>query len=408
MAQIPSVTPAATLSAGDIVMLSVLGVLGLALAVATIDVSVRRRREAVEDEPATLSALRAQQLYSQILYVVAPALVAGVLSYRREDDVAQAAAVYVSIAAATIICRPDRLPLHLMPVARWAVLLLCPVVGGAVVLAPGLVSTWDIDPGDMVAPVLGAVMIVILARFLESRFDAGSPVRLAVVGPGDLAGRLAGELSTSKIRAHKVVGWLSEEPGPPPPDAETITWLGTLADTRRVVQERKIDLILIGPHAPRLSAFEETAKACLDLPVRIFEASAFYEQVLGHVPIGAINAAWFQAIMHPRYNPSSPVGKRALDLLVALPAFVLVALPLLPVLALAVWLYDRGPVFYRQPRIGEAGREFDILKLRTMQEDAKALAGKVPKEELITPIGRILRGTHLDELPQLINVLKAT
>jgi lipopolysaccharide/colanic/teichoic acid biosynthesis glycosyltransferase len=137
----------------------------------------------------------------------------------------------------------------------------------------------------------------------------------------------------------------------------------------------------------------------------MMEASALYEDVLGHVPIGQINSAWFQCIMHPRYSPTSPVSKRVLDLAVAIPLSV-VALLLLPIFALLIKLPDGGPVLYRQRRVGEQGREFDILKLRTMRVDAHGLAGQVPKEELITPIGRFLRRTHIDELPQLVNVLK--
>ena len=64
------------------------------------------------------------------------------------------------------------------------------------------------------------------------------------------------------------------------------------------------------PHNARLKVFERAARDCLDLPVRMIEATALYEDVLGHVPIGTINSAWFQFIMHPRYSPSSPLSKR--------------------------------------------------------------------------------------------------
>jgi lipopolysaccharide/colanic/teichoic acid biosynthesis glycosyltransferase len=151
--------------------------------------------------------------------------------------------------------------------------------------------------------------------------------------------------------------------------------------------------------------FEQTANACLDLPVRMIEQSALYEDVLGHVPIGQINSAWFQCIMHPRYSPTSPLSKRVLDLAVAAP-MAIIALPLVGVLAVLVKLGDGGPAFYRQVRVGEQGREFNILKLRTMRMDAQQLGGTVPKDELITRMGGLLRKTHLDELPQLVNVLR--
>ncbi|MFP4058370.1 MAG: sugar transferase [Candidatus Brocadiia bacterium] len=100
--------------------------------------------------------------------------------------------------------------------------------------------------------------------------------------------------------------------------------------------------------------------------------------------------------------------KRAIDILFALPG-VVVAVPVILVLAAVVKLTSRGPAFYLQERVGKDGRVFRIVKLRTMVRDAEARSGPVwatandPRE---TPVGRLLRRTHLDELPQLWNVLK--
>jgi lipopolysaccharide/colanic/teichoic acid biosynthesis glycosyltransferase len=127
--------------------------------------------------------------------------------------------------------------------------------------------------------------------------------------------------------------------------------------------------------------------------------------VLGHVPIGTINSAWFQFIMHPRYSPSSPLSKRILDLVVS-GLVVTAALPLMLLCAIAIKLEDRGPVFYRQQRVGEEGREFSMLKFRTLLADADSLADSLPEADLITKVGAVLRKTHLNELPQLVQVLR--
>ena len=71
--------------------------------------------------------------------------------------------------------------------------------------------------------------------------------------------------------------------------------------------------------------------------------------------------------------------------------------------ALAIKLEDRGPVYYRQRRVGEEGREFDMVKFRTMRPDADDLWATMTEDELLTRTGRVLRKTHLDELPQLWN-----
>jgi lipopolysaccharide/colanic/teichoic acid biosynthesis glycosyltransferase len=114
------------------------------------------------------------------------------------------------------------------------------------------------------------------------------------------------------------------------------------------------------------------------------------------VGVPAIDARW------------SRVVKRAFDLLVACAALVLVA-PILGFAALAIWLESGRPVFYRQPRVGRDGATFSILKLRSMQRDAESATGAVwavDGDARVTRVGRILRRTSIDELPQLVNVLR--
>jgi lipopolysaccharide/colanic/teichoic acid biosynthesis glycosyltransferase len=88
---------------------------------------------------------------------------------------------------------------------------------------------------------------------------------------------------------------------------------------------------------------------------------------------------------------------------------LLAFLPLLLVLAFLIKLTSKGPVFFRQPRVGRQGRIFEIIKLRTMLLDAEQTTGPIwakPNDPRITPVGKFLRMTHLDEVPQLLNVIK--
>ncbi len=99
--------------------------------------------------------------------------------------------------------------------------------------------------------------------------------------------------------------------------------------------------------------------------------------------------------------------KRGFDVLASLTGLVLLS-PVLAVVALAIKLTSPGPVFFRQERVGRGFRRFEILKFRTMVPDAPKLGGQLTAGEdpRITRVGRLLRKTKLDELPQLINVLK--
>ena len=151
---------------------------------------------------------------------------------------------------------------------------------------------------------------------------------------------------------------------------------------------------------------EGVGAACLDPPVWLIEASQFYEELLGHVPAGQTNAAWTQYLMHPRYprtprsrNGSSTRGRRR---------GAGRRSPLIALFAIAIKLSDRGPVFYRQRRIGEGGREFEMVKLRSMRPDSQAGGAQWSSrdDDRVRPVGRLMRKLHLDELPQLLNVLR--
>jgi lipopolysaccharide/colanic/teichoic acid biosynthesis glycosyltransferase len=397
----------------DVLFIAIPASVLLVIAVAMLDVGLGRRRQrrraaalGEPNEPHSLGARQAQMLYEQVLFGVAPAVVASAIAASRHDDLGLGLYVLAVMSATRALLWPSRSPLHLMPVARSVLHFVAPALGIAVAISPGLFVDWPLTLDTMLSSLLGAWLITLLGILLDRRFDAKAPVRLAVIGGRDLAKKLALELDESNIRGFSVIGFIA--PGPVArslDDGDGQSWLGELSDVRNVVTDINIDLLAVGPDNPRLHLFEHTARELLDLPVRMVEASALYEDVLGHVPIGQINSAWFQAIMHPRHSPASPVSKRALDLLIAVPLSIAL-LPLIPIICFAIWAGDRGPVLYRQRRVGEFGREFNIMKFRTMRVDAPAPSETVPRESLVTPVGRVLRRTHFDELPQLVNVLR--
>ena len=124
------------------------------------------------------------------------------------------------------------------------------------------------------------------------------------------------------------------------------------------------------------------------------------------MPIEEITPAWFMSLLHPRQRTYTRFTKRTFDVLVASMLLVLTA-PLLAAFALAIKLTG-GPVLYRQARVGEGGRRFTMYKLRTMTSDAERDGAAFAHEEdpRVTRFGCFLRRSHIDELPQLWNVLK--
>ncbi len=230
-------------------------------------------------------------------------------------------------------------------------------------------------------------------------------LRVAVIGSAWATESLARELRISPVSGYVVVGRIACAEGEGQPDGAEVPILGWLGDLGSAVAEHRVDLLVMSGEAPRLRVFDEVESSCLHLGVRLWQLSAFYEEVFGHVPAAEINAAWFQYILHPHYRTSSRRHKRAFDLAVGVTAAVLL-LPLAAALALLI-RRDGGPALFRQVRIGERGRLFVLYKLRTMRPDTEvSCEWSSADDPRVTPIGRVLRKLHLDEIPQLINVLR--
>jgi lipopolysaccharide/colanic/teichoic acid biosynthesis glycosyltransferase len=104
-------------------------------------------------------------------------------------------------------------------------------------------------------------------------------------------------------------------------------------------------------------------------------------------------------------TPTIPLLKRLFDLVLTIPGLVLIS-PLLLLLALLVWLYHGWPVLFRQPRPGYRGQPFEIYKFRTMTDARDPQGSLLPDSQRLTRLGRFLRSTSLDELPELFNVLR--
>jgi lipopolysaccharide/colanic/teichoic acid biosynthesis glycosyltransferase len=371
--------------------------------------------------PVALRALEAQRLVKLIAIKASPALVAGVIAYVHLGQVGSAALVAGAMLAALQLVERSTLPLELMPAARFGLGVLAPLLGAGIAAGLALATGEHMALAELKAPVAGAWITLGLGAWMTSRFEESRPARVAVVGSAGFASDLADELEAAGIRIYDLIGWFGREAPPPhTPDAAAsrLDYLGGLQAVRSTVLERRIELLVCARMEPVADADGDTADsstdlyaliadACLDLPVRMIEANQLYEELLGHVPLGTTDSAWFRYIMHPRFRPTSPLWKRCFDLVNAA-CMAAIALPIIATAALATKLSDGGPVLYRQRRVGERGKEFEIVKLRTMVENAEASGPQWSErdDDRVTPLGRFLRRTHVDELPQIWNVLR--
>ncbi|HJV32683.1 MAG TPA: sugar transferase [Patescibacteria group bacterium] len=141
--------------------------------------------------------------------------------------------------------------------------------------------------------------------------------------------------------------------------------------------------------------------------VTVVDLPTFYEKIRHSVPESALDERWIVDNLATQEAAVYEHGKRLFDLLCAA-LFAVPALAVAPFVALLVWIDDRGPVFYRQARVGQGGRVFSIVKFRTMRVDAEKHGAAFAQQDdpRVTRVGRFLRATRLDELPQLWNILR--
>ena len=152
----------------------------------------------------------------------------------------------------------------------------------------------------------------------------------------------------------------------------------------------------------------ESLLACKFQGVEVEEGATFYEQVCSKIMLENLRPSWLVFSQGFSISPPLRFFKRMADILLSVLGLILAA-PLMIVVAMLIKMDSQGPVFYRQQRVGQNGKRFTLTKFRSMRDDAEAVTGPIfaDKDDLrITRVGRVLRTTRVDELPQLLNVLR--
>jgi len=234
--------------------------------------------------------------------------------------------------------------------------------------------------------------------------------RLLILGIGREAQRSAREILDYCSRDYELVGFLAEAP-------EEGGWriggravLGTYADLVKVVEERRIDQVVVAVDDRRKALPLGDLLSVRLSGTQIVEEARLHEEIAGKIPVEDLRPSWLifsEGFINTRLRN---VTKRAFDVVVAAVGLILSA-PLSLLAALAIRLDSSGPVIFRQERVGQGGRVFTLLKFRSMRTDAEA-AGQpqwaAEDDPRVTRVGRLLRKTRIDEIPQMWNVLRGT
>jgi len=287
------------------------------------------------------------------------------------------------------------------------------LVFGAAFLAQGMLSylypplalpRWQMIAGSLIGlavlPGWRILFDIFVLRVLHRQ-------RLLFIGHNRLVRTIARTVTERPHFAMEGIGYLA--PAPLEKEVPGLgRWLGSASDILAVYEKLRPERLVVGLDERRGQMPVQQLLQLRLKGVPVEDAASLYEHVMWRVPVDALRPSQliFSGTLGP--NPRKLALQRAYSFLMALVGVVL-TLPLMALIALAVRLSSPGPVIYRQRRVGQGGRVFELLKFRSMYQDAEARSGAVWASEndpRVTPVGRVLRKLRLDELPQFFNVLK--
>jgi sugar transferase (PEP-CTERM system associated) len=231
--------------------------------------------------------------------------------------------------------------------------------------------------------------------------------RAVLLGEGSLAARLAEEIERHPELGLQLAGYVGNT------DASCgavkgLPCLGSLEDLPEVVAPRRIGRVIITMTDRRGRLPVEPLLRLKIEGVQVQDGAEVYEAVTGKVPIDSIRPSWLLFSQGFRVSTRMLLYKASFSFILSLVALVL-CLPLMGLIALAIWLTSGSPVIFRQTRIGKNGRPFTLYKFRSMRNGADPDGNPKPAQKndaRCTRVGRWLRHTRLDELPQLFNILR--
>jgi len=283
----------------------------------------------------------------------------------------------------------------------------CLLLGLFYFLFPGLLLSRGVF---LIGMALVTGCIVLTRKLLDMAWQLTASVqKVAILGTGPLAGELARELTRRGDLSMRLEGFLS--PAPPSSAEEKIFGLpvlGSTAELETIAAEIGLSRIIVALEDRRGNLPTRELVTLRVKGMRVDDAATALSSLTGRISLKAVKPSWFVFSDGFHRSTWNEVLKRILDLSVAMVGFV-IALPLMTLVAIAVRLDSRGPIIYRQTRVGRMGKPFEVLKFRSMRVDAETVNGAQwakQNDPRVTRIGRFLRKYRLDELPQFINVLR--
>jgi sugar transferase (PEP-CTERM system associated) len=233
--------------------------------------------------------------------------------------------------------------------------------------------------------------------------------KILVVGTGKTAIDTAEAVWERRDAGYRIAGFVTENGAKPREKLGRAEILGRAIDIEEVIRTEKIDRVVIAVRERR-GAFptEALLKMSLAGDVCIEECTSFFERITGKVHVDMLRPSWLIFAGRKRDTPFKTLLREGVHRSLALIGLIL-SLPIAILAAILIKLESRGPLFYRQERVGKNGKPFNVFKFRSMRVDAEADGTPVwamANDARVTNVGSVIRKLRIDEIPQFINILK--
>jgi exopolysaccharide biosynthesis polyprenyl glycosylphosphotransferase len=232
--------------------------------------------------------------------------------------------------------------------------------------------------------------------------------RAVIVGVNAAGETVAKELQSTKRSSISILGYIDESTEERSYQSG-LSILGDRSALHYLVYKNMIDMIIIAlAYGTNPELYKEATDA-VQLGISVFPMAVVYENSTGRIPVEHVGDQWYVALQSEHILSTLYLAwKKVLDLVCGVFGLLVLGL-VLPVIAPLIYLDSPGPIFYSQERVGFRGKAFRIYKFRTMRPDAEREGRAIwaaASDERVTRVGRFLRATHIDELPQLFNILR--
>jgi sugar transferase (PEP-CTERM system associated) len=261
----------------------------------------------------------------------------------------------------------------------------------------------------IIAMVLSSGFLALWHMLLRFYLVSRAPhTNLLVLGTGNLAREAVREILAHPELGIKVLGFVDDNPQLVGVSIVNPKVIGLYEDLPKIVANNKVDRIIVGLKDRRGKLPIQDLLELKTRGVAIEEATTFYERVAGKIPIENLKPSWLVFNAGFSVTKRALLEKRILSLLVS-SVLLVVFSPIILLLIALIKLDSKGPIFYKQERVGQDGKSFMLVKFRSMRADAEDETGPVwakEDDDRITRLGGVMRRTRLDELPQLYNVFR--